>query len=333
MSKDWIRRLILGFALVLPLCLGWVPSAQTQAGEGYRYFKETQHVVRGEFLEFFDRYGGLTIFGYPKTEPFVQGGFLVQYFQNARFELHPENPDPYRVQLGLLGVDLNYERSRVAPPNSNSRLRHYFPETGHTVTYAFLEFFKAKGGIDVFGYPITEVYYENGRMVQYFQRMKLEWYSGDRSNPVRIGNLGELYLEVYRDRIPPEAQQGVADTQIQEPVPGETPGVPGASSGGLRATMSLRYSVLDQQKNQVASVLVNSVGGQPRPNAQVQIQQFNSAGKLLDTSPVIFTDAQGFVRVPLSVSGGHNGENILVRATATFGTLQTVVEDVFMLWW
>lgn len=330
MSKDWIRRLILGLALVLPLCLGWAPGAQTQAGGGYRYFEETRHVVRGEFLEFFDRYGGLAIFGYPKTEPFVQDGFVVQYFQNARFELHPENPVPYRVQLGLLGVDLNYERSRVEPPNSISRVRHYFPETGHTVTYAFLEFFKAKGGIDVFGYPITEMYYENGRMVQYFQRMKLEWHSEDRSNPVRIGNLGELYLEVYRDRIPFDIQKGVANTQIQEPIPGETPGTP---SDGLRASMSLRYSVLDQQKKQVASVLVNSVDGQPRPNAQVQIQQFNSTGELLDTSPVILTDADGFVRVPLSVSGGHNGEKILVRATVTFGTLQGIAEDVFMLWW
>ena len=330
MLKGWIRKFTLGLVLTLLLCLGWVPSGQAQIGGGYRYFTETQHAVRGEFLEFFDTYGGLRIFGYPKTEPFLQDGFVVQYFQNARFESHPENPAPYRVQLGLLGVDLKYERPRVAPPTISSRLRHYFPETGHTVTFAFLDFFKANGGIDVFGYPISEIHHENGRMVQYFQRMKLEWHSDDRSTPVHVGNLGELYIEVYRDRIPPEALAGVANAQIQDLIPEITPTPP---SGGLRASMSLRFSVLDQQKKQMASVLVNSDDGQPRPNAQVQIQLIGPAGEPLGTSEVIFTDAQGFARIPLAVVGGRNGDKVFVRATVTFETLQTVVEDVFLLWW
>ncbi|OQA17181.1 MAG: hypothetical protein BWY63_02495 [Chloroflexi bacterium ADurb.Bin360] len=330
MSKGWIRKFTLGLVLTLLLCLGWVPKGQAQIGGDYRYFAETRHAVRGEFLEFFDTYGGLSVFGYPKTEPFVQDGLVVQYFQNARFESHPENPAPYRVQLGLLGVDLKYERPRVVPPAVSSRLRHYFPETGHTVAYAFLTFFKANGGIDVFGYPISETHFENGLVVQYFQRMKLEWHSDDRVTPVRIGNLGELYIEVYRDRIPLEALAGVENAQIQDLTPEITPT---PLSGALRASMSLRFSVLDQQKKQMASVLVNSDDGQPRPNAQVQIQLTGAAGEPLGTSEVVLTDAQGFARIPLSVVGGRNGDKVFVRATVTFETLQTVAEDVFLLWW
>lgn len=330
MLKGWIRKFTLGLVLTLLLCLGWVPSGQAQIGGGYRYFAETQHAVRGEFLEFFDTYGGLSIFGYPRTEPFVQDGFVVQYFQNARFESHPENPAPYRVQLGLLGVDLKYERPRIVPPAISSRSRHYFPETGHTVAFSFLDFFKANGGIDVFGYPISETHFENGRVVQYFQRMKLEWHSDNRVTPVQIGNLGELYIEVYRDLIPLEALTGVENAQIQDLIPEITPTPP---SSGLRASMSLRFSVLDQQKKQMASVLVVTTDGQPRPNARVQIQLTGPAGEPLGTSEVILTDAQGFARIPLYVVGGRNGDKVFVHATVTFETLQTAAEDVFLLWW
>jgi hypothetical protein len=30
---------------------------------------------------------------------------LVQYFERARFEYHPDNPAPYRVLLGRLSAD------------------------------------------------------------------------------------------------------------------------------------------------------------------------------------------------------------------------------------
>ncbi|MBX6342844.1 MAG: CAP domain-containing protein, partial [Thermomicrobiaceae bacterium] len=50
--------------------------------------------------------GGLPIFGYPISEPFEQGGRLVQYFERNRFELHPELPPEYQVLPTRLGVDL-----------------------------------------------------------------------------------------------------------------------------------------------------------------------------------------------------------------------------------
>ncbi len=42
----------------------------------------------------------------------------------------------------------------------------YFPETGHTVRGAFLDFFNQHGGLRVFGYPITEEFSFNGKTVQ-----------------------------------------------------------------------------------------------------------------------------------------------------------------------
>src|SRR5215210_2650125 len=52
----------------------------------------------------------------------------------------------------------------------------FFPETGHTLAYSFRQFWLQGGGLDIFGYPITEVFIENGRPVQYFERARLEWH-------------------------------------------------------------------------------------------------------------------------------------------------------------
>ena len=53
--------------------------------------------------------GGLFVNGYPITDEFEQQlpdgkAYTVQYFERARFEFHPENPPPYNVLLGALGV-------------------------------------------------------------------------------------------------------------------------------------------------------------------------------------------------------------------------------------
>jgi hypothetical protein len=87
---------------------------------GCRFFPETQHNVCGEVLalwranglEFDGRRGtsegeSLALFGLPlsdlQTEEIDGRPYQVQWFERARFELHPENQPPYNVLLGLLG--------------------------------------------------------------------------------------------------------------------------------------------------------------------------------------------------------------------------------------
>ena len=71
---------------------------------------QTGHTLSGRFLTYWNRYGGLAIFGYPLSEEFqeVNGHdgktYTVQYFERARFEYHPENAGSfYEVLLGFLG--------------------------------------------------------------------------------------------------------------------------------------------------------------------------------------------------------------------------------------
>ncbi|MDZ7307204.1 MAG: hypothetical protein ONB49_09125, partial [candidate division KSB1 bacterium] len=70
-----------------------------------------------------------------------------------------------------------------------------YPETGHTLGYGFREFWKARGGLATFGYPISEEFWEGGYVVQYFERARFELHPKLGPNVVLLGLLGrERYL-------------------------------------------------------------------------------------------------------------------------------------------
>lgn len=152
-----------------------------------RQFPETGQTVQGAFLDYWEQKGGMARFGNPLSGEFTENGKTVQYFEYARFEYNPAGPANARVQLGLLGSEIHGVEPatpQFAPPwNRNFR---YFNETGHTVSNAFLRYFDANGGVEFFGYPITETYEEGGATIQWFQRRKLMYVN----NAVREEALG-----------------------------------------------------------------------------------------------------------------------------------------------
>ena len=82
------------------------PAVSAQPGA--RYFGETGHNVSGGFLTYWEDNGGLAQFGFPLTEVLIETlgdmhEYEVQYFERARFEYHPDNPEPYRILLGQFG--------------------------------------------------------------------------------------------------------------------------------------------------------------------------------------------------------------------------------------
>lgn len=84
-------------------------DAPQACGQDCTLFPETNHTLRGPFADYWNRYGGLPVFGLPLTEEFIEISptngqpYLVQYFERNRFEYHPENRGRFRVLLGLLG--------------------------------------------------------------------------------------------------------------------------------------------------------------------------------------------------------------------------------------
>lgn len=64
---------------------------------------ETGFSVCFEFLEFFDKFGGVNQFGLPISGFEYREDKLVQYFEKARFEWQPSNPEGQRVSISSLG--------------------------------------------------------------------------------------------------------------------------------------------------------------------------------------------------------------------------------------
>ena len=59
-----------------------------------------------------------------------------------------------------------------------------FRETNHTVAGAWLDWYRANGDTDNAGYPLSEVIQDplTGQMVQYFQRLVLEWHPENQTD-------------------------------------------------------------------------------------------------------------------------------------------------------
>ena len=283
-----------------------------------QYFQETQHNITGDFLSFFNQHGGLKVFGYPVTEPFNWQGRQIQYFQKARMELHPENPDPYRVQLGLLGDELGYRRAGVTPV-PNNQYQRFYPGTGHALSYAFLTYYDANGGLDVFGYPITEFIIENGRIVQYFQRAKMEWHpemSGDQR--VQLGDLGLLHFQV-----------GGFDPGLRNPAP-PIPSVTLAPVS-LRAYAFVKQPITGRTGFQTVFVFVTDQAKQPIVGANVTFVVRSLEGERVFGMPS--TDAIGGTAATFDIGSLAPGQTVVIEARIVYGALFITPQTSFMPWY
>jgi hypothetical protein len=111
------------FGFIMLFISFYMPSRATEEYK-CQTFPETAKMICGRFLSFWQQNGGLRIFGYPISNPFVEKNALdgkqytVQYFERALFELHPENRPPNDILLAHLGAmrfQNNYAQAEKQP--------------------------------------------------------------------------------------------------------------------------------------------------------------------------------------------------------------------------
>ena len=82
----------------------------------------------------------------------------------------------------------------------------FFPQTSHTLRGAFRDFWNARGGLPLFGYPLSEEFVEQSPtdgqpyLVQYFERNRLEYHPENKGTPYEmlLGLLGvEQFSKTY----------------------------------------------------------------------------------------------------------------------------------------
>jgi hypothetical protein len=209
-----MRRVCVVLALALLLVsllparpLAAAPAAPQTAPGNVVFYPETGHNVGMQLKRFFDAYGGVATFGLPLTELIVGAdGLQVQYFERARFEYRPDAAAESRVALSRAGAIVTAGRADPAfqwLAASPDPARTFFPESGHTLGGAFGWFWQTRGGLPVFGYPISEEFNEvdpasgQERLVQYFERARFEYHPEAAGTPdeVVLSPLGRQLLQ------------------------------------------------------------------------------------------------------------------------------------------
>jgi hypothetical protein len=178
---------------------------QALAQSQERCFAETGYCIAGPIRTYWERNGGLPVFGFPissLTTESVEGQVIpVQWFQRDRLEDHGRDG----VMAGRLGAQLLETMGRPWQPRVPAEVRggcRTFPETGYAVCEPFLSYWERNGGLARFGYPLSSV--EEQIIgdwvgdVQYFERRRMEHHAELSGTPyeVLLGLLGQTIRDV-----------------------------------------------------------------------------------------------------------------------------------------
>ncbi len=229
------------YVVLLCLLVLWpftLSSSHAQVEE--RCFAETGFCISGAIRAYWERNGGLAVFGLPisplRFETIEDWTGLVQWFERDRLE--DRTAQGQGVLAGRLGVEYldhigtPWEWGDVTEAGPGCLA---FPEqSGHQICGAFAAYWQRNGGLERFGVPITGEFEtmveDQPRTVQYFERRRIERHP-DNAPPfdILIGLLGrELYEEQLANQpvpepVPPGAVPhpgGVCATNAPEPVQG-----------------------------------------------------------------------------------------------------------------
>lgn len=314
------KRLFLSFFFlaVLSLAGGRLVSAQ---GISSQYFADTGHNVSGDFLLFYQNIPNAQfVFGSPITEQFTDStsGRLIQYFQRARLEYFPELPAGQRVQIAPLG---EYVLQRV--PNEGEMniftpigCRSY-AETGFSVCYAFLEFFDKNGGEAIFGKPKSPFVLYSGRIVQYFERARFEWYpeypDGQR---VVLSELGRIYFDLAGE-----------DPNLLQPVKAD------AFPGSVTAIYARAFTwkaVTRQQDTQTVYVIAQDQTLSPVSGATAIVTIFWPSGWTQSLAQT--TNEYGLAILSFPVQGQPHGSLVTIKVEVLYQGWNSGTVTSFRVW-
>jgi hypothetical protein len=170
----------------------------TAAQTDLQCFAETGFCIGGPIRAYWERNGGLAVFGFPitdRTQATVEGRALqVQWFERDRLEIQPDGT----ITTGRLGVERLTQIGTPWQPGASGPAGAgcvAFPETGYEVCGPFAQYWRQNGGLARFGLPITGAYETTieGKpvTVQYFERRRFELHNGAQ---VLLGLLGREVL-------------------------------------------------------------------------------------------------------------------------------------------
>lgn len=306
-------------AILGVLLTSWNPSSAQPADN--ICFEETGHCISGPFLTRYHSVADpLLIFGYPITEmiqdPLTQ--HPIQYFQRARMELDTAAPADKQVTLTPLGTN-NYTPGDPQAYAADSPTCETFPATGHHVCYGFLTFYRANGGTDQFGQPISEAEFHENRLVQYFEYARLEWHPElPAGKTITLANLGQIDFSRWG------LDQRLLDPVVSAAIP--------QSLVRLNARAFVSRAVVQTGSDQTLYVIVQDQNLQPVSEALVtaDLKDPTGAETHLTLPP---TDANGITSLQFPVTSTTLDKVVQITVNASARGQSTTTRTWFRLWW
>jgi hypothetical protein len=313
---------ILGlFFITLTLLVVNGGKAAAQQGSSTHYFADTGHNVSGDFWVSYQSVQNATlVFGSPITEAFTdaQTGRLIQYFQRARFEFFPENPIGQRVQLTSPGEYI-YQHTPAGTKVDfipTIGCRYY---TDAYICYDFLEFFDKNGGEAIFGKPISRFEFHNGRIVQYFERARFEWYPEyPEGQKVVLAELGRIYFDLV-----PEDANLLQAVKAGDNTPGNVL--------QLNTKVFTWKAVTKLADQQAVYVVVQDQTLRPVPGATVMVTVFWPVGDAQSFPPAT-TNQYGVVITPFLVQEQPHGSVVMIQVEVLYQGLTSKAVTSFRVW-
>lgn len=263
--KGGSRTLLLALTALLALSLFPMGAAAQDDWAAPRtvYIPETGHTVDGVFLDTWREWGGATAFGNPITPEIEENGRIVQYYEYARFEYVPDDPNGQIVQFGQIGRELKpttvfrskpqlwttgeqngleqiADELRAWTPVTGSAAqipdsptRRYVTESQHTIQNGFKDFWEATGEANYLGNPVTEEFRRGDATYQIFERGKLSWTS---AGGVKMEPVGSILVKQYglqTEPLPTATDFPAYSEDLFIPPPPPVPQIP-SNPGGER---------------------------------------------------------------------------------------------------
>lgn len=198
----------------------FLPRALPVQAQRTQCFDTTGYCVSDPILAYWEKNGGLAVFGYPISPlqtATIEGAWTgpVQWFERDRLEDHGSDG----VLAGRLGALVLEQQGRAWVHGAEGERAgcQLFPVTGYSVCEPFLSYWQNNGGLARFGYPITGRIVESNEgwsgPVQYFERRRMEWHTENAGSAyeVLLGRLGAVSYQttpVVCQQLP-HAMQGI----------------------------------------------------------------------------------------------------------------------------
>lgn len=297
-------------------------------------FTQTGHCIDNTFASFWQKNGGLAVFGYPiapASTQIIEGiPIFAQYFERTRIELHLDSAGGSRITLGRIGAEL-YGTVDYNGASSDTNCL-FFAQTNQSVCAPFRDTYLRYGlesngkrgiqladSIALFGIPISapqQVVLADGTYVsQWFERARMLYKSAD---PTTV-SLGLIGVDRYAQTVAPDA---TAITPASQSV------VLAARGSYLSAPLQLPLGELTLTISPNSDATVQLIDGRGR------IRTLYNALTLLNLTPALYNDTGGDWY--LSVRDTTKDWSVTITPTATnqshtfqFGGTGTVASDVF----